>query len=339
MQFFSLRMQYLHSFYRWQISKSIQLDYLPLEISIEATNVCNFKCAFCPQSDPKHHEFVSRMYLEPALANTIMDKLREGGIKTETLHWSLDGEPFMNKQFHELCEVALQHEFRHMYFATNGVLLTEDALELLPRHSGARYTFTIDFASDKEYFEQVRGTQNSWDRIRSNIQNILSNQRWAHIFVELSDISTYKFVDADDLENRFEKLRTLIPDPHNRLKVFHKTFHNATGLVEKPVSYTSGKRYHLCPYPWMSLHVASNGDLVACGRDLRRKTVLGNIVRQTLPDIWNGKPYQLLRQNLLDKHPERSAVCDGCDLPYDDAKFSWRNMMRAAKGRFQVFGK
>lgn len=339
MRFLSKLARYLHIFYRWQISKSIELDYLPEEISIEATNVCNFKCAFCPQSDPKHHELVPRTYMEPAKANTIMANLRAGGVKTETLHWTLDGEPFMNKRFHELCEVALQHQFRHMYFATNGMLLTEDVLALLPRHSGARYTFTIDFASDKEYFEQVRGTRNSWDRIRSNIENILSDKKWAHIFIELSDISTYKFLDADDLENRFEKLRTLIPDPQNRLKVFHKTFHNATGLVEKLASYTSGKRYHLCPYPWTSLFVASNGDIVACCRDLRRQTVLGNIVHQTLPDIWNGKPFQVLRRNLVDKHPERSTACDGCDLPYDDAKFSLRHMMRAAKGRFQVFAK
>jgi hypothetical protein len=44
---------------------------------------------------------------------------------------------------------------------------------------------------------------------------------------------------------------------------------------------------------------------------------------QTLPEIWNGAPFQELRRNLVDRHPERSAACDGCDLPYDDAKFSW----------------
>jgi hypothetical protein len=61
-------------------------------------------------------------------------------------------------------------------------------------------------------------------------------------------------------------------------------------------------------------------------------------LRQKLPEIWNGDAFQLLRKNLVEGHPEKSPVCNGCDLPYDDAKFSWRNQMRKALGRFQVLG-
>ncbi len=328
--------RFAYIFYQWQIRNAITVDYLPEEVSIEATNVCNFRCAFCPQSDPAHHEAVPRGYLAAETAERLLRRLREGGVKTKVLHWTLDGEPFMNKDFHRLCAVALKWDFDNMYFATNGMLLTEDIIGRLPSGTGVKYTFTIDFAADAEYFEEVRGSQNSWRRIVDNIAGILANPSWPHLRIEMQDISTYRFADPVDLQRRFEDLKKLFSDPYGRLRLFHKTFHNATGLVDTPVPTSATKKYHLCPYPWTSLFVASNGDIVACCRDLRRQTVLGNLLVQTLPEIWNGRAFQQLRRNLVDRRPEQSAVCDGCDLPYDDAKFSWRNILRVAKGRLQI---
>lgn len=319
--------------FRWQVQNAIVLDYLPDGVSLEVTNVCNFKCAFCPQSLPDHHDYAPKTYLEPDAADLILGRIRSGGVLTNTLHWTLDGEPFMNRRFSELCEVALKHGFFNMYFATNGMLLTEDILAKLPTHSKARYTFAIDFAADRQYFEEVRGTPNSWQRIVDNITAILCDDR-NQFYVELSDISSYR-PDAT-AQSKFVALRKLIPAPYGRLKVFQKTFHNAAGTFEGRAQ-VSHKNYHLCPYPWSSLFVASSGDVVACGRDLRRQTVLGNILKQSLPEIWNGAPFQSLRKNLVERKPELSAACNGCDMPFDDTKFSMENIWRTLRRRMQIF--
>lgn len=329
--------RFCHIVFRWQIQKALILDYLPEEVSVEVTNVCNFKCAFCPQSQPDHHDHVPKTYLEPDAADLILRRLREGGIQTQTLHWTLDGEPFMNRRFGELCAAALRHGFSNMYFATNGMLLTEDIIAKLPTQSGARYTFTIDFAADQEYFEEVRGTRGSWQKIFDNIVRILTDTELTQFYIELSDISTYKFSDPAETDRKFIALRKLVPDPNGRLEVFQKTFHNMTGLVEKHVATSKEKKYHLCPYPWTSLFVASNGDIVACCRDLRRQTVLGNILKENLSEIWNGAAFRELRRNLADRKPELSAACNGCDLPYDDTKFSMENILRTARRRLQLF--
>jgi radical SAM protein with 4Fe4S-binding SPASM domain len=329
--------KYVRVLYHWQIKHSLDLTYLPEEISLEATNVCNFKCVFCPQSDPSHHQNVPRTYLLPTQADKIFRALRSGGVTTSTLHWTLDGEPFMNRRFAELCQVAIDSGFTNMYFATNGLLLDSETMAALPANPQTRYTFTIDYTSDEKYFERIRGTKGSWDKIRSNIQNILSNADLRHIFVEMQDITSYETLDTDTVERRFRELVALFKDPYGRIKFYHKTFHNAAGLVAKLVETSSTKRYHLCPYPWTSLSIASNGDVVACCRDLRRQTVLGNILEQSLPDIWRGKKFQKLRKDLIEENPAGSAACDGCDLPYDDAKFSWQNLIRVARGRLQIF--
>ncbi len=329
--------QYSRIYHSWKIKRTLAPSYVPEDISIEVTNACNFRCSFCPQSDPRHHDLVARSYLDPVRAAVIFKRLRDAGVTTDTLHWTLDGEPFMNKKFDQLCAVAIDFNFTNIYSSTNGLLLSENRLECLPRAERVRYTFAIDYSADPEYFEEVRGSKGSWQVILYNILSSLRNGSHSHIYFVLNDITTYKTLNRAVTDAQFEKLRALFQGFGGRIVFRRKTFHNAAGLTAKLVKTSSEKRYHLCPYPWTSFVIASNGDVVACCRDLRRQTVLGNIVDQPLQEIWRGAAFQELRKNLVERMPWKSAACDGCDLPYDDAKFSVRNLVKTARGRFQIW--
>ncbi len=311
-----------------------RVSYLPEYVSIELTNVCNFKCAFCPQSSPTHFRTVGRSFLTLEKAELLLSRIREAGVQSTLLHWTLDGEPFMNRQFHKICEVACRWGFTEMDFATNGVLATPSRLQELPR--GARYRLGIDYCADLEYFERVRGTRGSWERIRRNVLEVIEKDELSHFRVCLKDISSFSITDPKERRLRFEQLKRLFPKSA-KLSFATKTFHNATGLVGAPGRRS--KRYFLCPYPWATLNVASNGDVVACSRDLQRKTVLGNLLSQPLEEIWNGLPMQALRRNLRDRKPELSAACAGCDMPFDGSKYTLRNLFNAARGRLAGCGK
>ena len=328
--------RYLRILYHWRLKNSLTPPYLPEDISIEATNVCNFRCSFCPQSDPKHHELVPRTYLDPQKAREIFRALRRDGVTSSTVHWTLDGEPFMNKQFYALCSAAIDFGFTNMHFATNGMLVTDRSVRQLPAGKNVHYTFAIDYASDPDYFERVRGTVGSWGKIKENIEAILEQDR-RDITVKLTDISTYEFDDRVELERRFRDFKALFPSAPGRLSFETRTFHNAAGLVSKLVGKQKSRKYHLCPYPWTSLVIASNGDAVACCRDLRRQTVLGNVIEQGLSAVWTGPAYRKLRKALVEKRPEDMTACNGCDLPYDESKFSYANIFRTLTNRLQVF--
>ncbi len=325
---------YARVFYDYRIANKPRVDYMPEDILLEVTNVCNFKCAFCVQSLANHHDIVPKTYLVPEQASILLRRLREGGVRTNVIHWTHDGEPFMNKRFHEICRVGVEHGFTHMYFATNGMLCTPDRLSTLPSED-CRYTFIIDFCHNKELFEEIRGTRESWPVIKKNIETILTDERFSHISLEVKDISSFSQKDPKVVEENFANLRSLLP-ASPRLKLFTKTFHNGTGFLPKKGTKAGGK-YFLCPYPWTSLSITSNGDVVACCRDLQHKTVLGNLFTQSLPEIWNGAAMQNMRQKLLDEEPEEIEACKGCDMPYDTEKFSIRNVVRTIRGRLQIF--
>lgn len=161
-------------FYHWKLRKNLELPYFPTEVSLELTNRCNFKCPFCPQSDPEHFNRVPATALTPKSAGILLGKLRTCGLKTSIIHWTLDGEPFMNKDFDKVVEVAASYGFNVHHFATNGYFLTPERLRCFPRE-GHRYFLTPDFCSDEAYFEQYRGTPGSWKVIRDNLRAVLAD--------------------------------------------------------------------------------------------------------------------------------------------------------------------
>jgi radical SAM protein with 4Fe4S-binding SPASM domain len=315
------------------VSKKTELAFLPEYVAVEVTNVCNFKCAFCPQSDPNHHDIVPMTYLDGVTLRRFLTKIRDAGIKTNVMHWTLDGEPFMNKKFGELFEVGLEFGFTNSYFASNGMLATVERLLTFPVDR-AQIRMAIDFCADPDYFEDVRGTKGSWAKVRDNIRGLLSHEKLTNIFIDVTDISSFSVKDEEELLDNYRRLKALF-EPNERLRFRTRTFHNATGYLE---GMKDGQNdYHVCPYPWTHLRVASNGDIVACCRDLQHKTVLGNLERESVAEIWNGRLMQDLRRALLDGEPQKAAACADCDLPYDSAKFSARNLLDAAKGRLQLF--
>ena len=323
-------------FYHWRVRNSYVLPYLPTEVGIELTNRCNFKCAFCPQSDPEHFNRVPASAITPERAGILIRKLREGGLITQIIHWTLDGEPFMNKQFDEVVAVAVAHGFNIHHFATNGFFVTPERLRQFPKE-GQRYYLTPDFCSDEKYFEEHRGTPGSWRVILENIRSVVADPDLAHFHFKMTDISSYRIDDPEDLARRFEALKALFPAT-DRMTFHGRVFHNATGY--SPISeekVEQSQTYHLCPYPWFSFVISHNGDVVACCRDLEHKTVLGNLFRQEFREIWNGEKYQALRRDLAERRPEKQAACVGCDMPYDSAKFSLRHLAKTAIHRMLVF--
>jgi radical SAM protein with 4Fe4S-binding SPASM domain len=326
---------YIRALYAWRIQRSTEVGYAPQDISVELTNTCNFRCSFCPQSDPEHTKIVPRSALSPDRADIILAKLREGGVTTDVIHWTLDGEPFVNKQIDEISGLAIKRGWRHFIFATNGFYCTPDRLAKMP--AGASYQLCIDFCADKAMFEKHRGTPNSWEKVKGNIDYILGSKTLDHISLQITDISSFSVSDRNELVQRFAALKACFPTSP-RIKIKSRVFHNATGHVEGILESKKGKApaYNLCPYPWTSFVVASNGDVVACCRDLQHKTVLGNLFNEDLKSIWNGGKFKTFRKALADQDPQAIRACANCDMPYDQSKFTINHIVRTGLNRLGV---
>jgi MoaA/NifB/PqqE/SkfB family radical SAM enzyme len=289
----------------------------PYFYSIESTNRCNFSCKFCPQSGPHHKSDRELGTLSTENFSLFLKRIEEVNPGSKKISICLDGEPLLNKDFPSFISLA-KKAGRFPRFSSNGKLLTPDKVDELA--TGGGFLASVDFASDELVFETVRGEMGDFALVLKNLLYLLSKARMRKdINVEISDITP--FVGADPVTS-LRKMRSFFPaELPNNVTFFSRKAHNFGGHF---TAGEKGKRYHLCPYPWSMLQVAWNGDVVACCRDTKGKTVLGNVFRNSVRDIWLGEEYVRFRKSLVSQRPGDVVACAHCDLPVSSDSSRWK---------------
>ena len=119
----------LRSSQRIDLCKEIPLD-IPLTLYIELTNICNFRCHFCPESFTDFHKISGGKFkLDYSIYSEVINELSEnGGIKT--LNFYMMGEPFVNKEITKFISYAKQKSVAEkLIVTTNGSLIKENIYE------------------------------------------------------------------------------------------------------------------------------------------------------------------------------------------------------------------
>lgn len=66
-----------------------------------------------------------------------------------------------------------------------------------------------------------------------------------------------------------------------------------------------------CNYPFRKLAISAEGNIILCCNDYTYKTNFGNVVSETLSNIWNSEALNNYRNSLLNEI--RDGICNGCD--------------------------
>ncbi len=298
--------------------KRRELSCPPYMVSIEATNICNFRCKFCPQSDPNHHRLRGQGKLSVEGFTEFLDKVRATGTANRNISITLDGEPTLNKALPEFIRVANRKGF-YPRFSTNAFALTPDFADSMLE--AGQFLASIDFGVDPESFDDMTGREGSFARVRENLLYLITKAREnSNVNLEIVDISGFGETGESASLEKMKKIISVDGELPPNVKTWARVFHNFCGHLE------AGRKgnYMLCPYPWSQFVVAYNGDAVACCRDTAARTVLGNVFESSVMDIWNGEAYREFRNALIEKRPEDVAACAKCDMPYSGGSKRWR---------------
>ena len=323
--------KFVHLFklgWSYKIAKATVLSYPPYQYTIEPTNKCNLACDFCPQSDPEHKNRRPLGVLTTDKLRLFLERMKAAGSSNRNLNFTLDGEPFLNRDFIAFIEMTNRAGY-FPRFATNGTLLDKEKIDQLV--AAGPFLASIDFASDVEIFEAIRGKKGHFAKLHENLLYLIEKSRTEPgVHLDIHDITSYAGYDPD---RSLDKMRQLFPfDIPSRIKFDYRQFHSFCGHLEATGDKTS---YRVCPYPWTQMAVAHHGDCVACCRDTVGRSVLGNVFDDPIMTVWNNDRYRQFRQNLLDRRPDLNGACKDCDLPYADDPVRWKPLyiLRSLLGR------
>lgn len=293
----------------------------PMDIHVETTNVCNFRCVYCPQSDPeKHFGILPAGKMSLADFKNLMDRLADA-YPGKSLLMARDGEPFAHPQLEEFIAYASGKGFAPIGLSSNGSLITKD--RALAAISAGLSSMKGDFSADRDRYEALRAGAR-FDRALDGYRNVLRAAKESGVPFKLlmADVCTHDMKDPARIQESLSRLRALFEGYEPWLDVFPAIMHNALGESQQTLSTSTmgsaRREYNRCPHPFFKMVIDYRGNVVACCRDLRSEYIVGNVleVEDVHRDIWNGEAMRHLRRSIVRREPEKIDVCRKCDLPY-----------------------
>ena len=82
------------------------------------------------------------------------------------------------------------------------------------------------------------------------------------------------------------------------------------GIEETDITSLQGKP---CHYPFYKMFVDWNGDVLFCSNDWGREHVVGNLLQQSLHEVWFSKPMTKIRKRLM-KGDRSHSPCNKCSV-------------------------
>lgn len=263
----------------------------PLQLVIDSTNACNFRCEFCPTGNPDLIKEIERPLgnMPLSLFKKIIDDCKQFPQPLDRIDFGKDGEPMLNKQLPEMIRYAKQSG------AVKSVNLSTNAALLTPQRTGALLDAGIDMikisveAVDEEGYRRIARVKFNYSELVRNVAHLYQHRGSCKVHAKiinlgLSDAEKQKFfLDFNDISDYIT-----IDEASGWTLTARKDF----TLGSQPVGYLDLPRFevkNVCPLPFFSLSINFNGQVSICCIDWAMLTTVGDLSKESLYDLWHGE--------------------------------------------------
>ena len=279
---------------------------LPDIVQIEATNICNAKCTFCPRDEMERTQGIMDM----ALYGKIVDECARLGIRHLRMHNY--GEAFVDKRLPEKIRYAKDRGIAEVGVITNGSLLGPDVARAIVDAGLDAINISLD-AAGKDTFERTR-VGLKYDKVIANLEGFLavraaSGKRRPKLI--LSFVRQGNSAEEQAFIDRWSAVAD---------KVHITELHNWAGTLAQlsNVSFP-------CYRQWLTLTALWDGRVSLCCADFDGRVVLGDLRTQSIEEVWYSDAYRRVRREHLESGgPD---ICRSCNLPMKDSPLWIRQLL------------
>jgi hypothetical protein len=283
---------------RYQWFKYPEWHYVapfPLHVDFEASFRCNLKCPMCfrPHIDRKDYgDMAFELYQKG------IDECAEHGLYSIRLSWR--GESTLHPRLVEMVAYAKLKGIKEVSFITNGTLLNESLSNELIQ-AGLDY-ITISVDGLPRHYNRLRAPS-TYDGVTERIRRLyeLKTRTGAgYPLVKVQAIWTYVKEDPETFYRHFCPITDNISfDPENDYS-----------LRDVPQDDA-----FVCQYPWQRITITWNGGIPLCISDWNASTLIGDLRRQTIREVWLGAEMNHYREQQRNRKRLSIACCRQCHRP------------------------
>ena len=278
----------------------------PLKVTIETTNACNSDCIMCPRQDMTRP--VNNMDFK--LYKKIIDDCGRIGVKTiQPFNF---GEPLIHNRIGDFIRYAKEHTRSKIQICTNASLLTDEKAREI-----------MDSGLDRIYIDIDGFTRDTYEKIRRNLDfdRVVENtERFIELKKRLNKriFITVSIINMDETSGEIvEFKRYWKPRVDRVLDVKYNTWTGSVTPLSPPLNKggTGGVRRFNCPCKmlWDQMVILQDGKVALCCLDYDGKVIVGDIQRESIIDVWNGKILNTLRQKQIELKFDVIPTCRACN--------------------------
>lgn len=277
----------------------------PTHLEIETTNLCQLACPFCP-----HHIMERKKGI--MTWDVLKKTIEEASGKAKTCYMHQIGEPLIHPDQVDMIEYVHDAGIR-VSISTNAMLLGPYMTKRLFDSGLDELTLAVDSLKPEVYAKlRVKG---DFKRVIQNIDNCLiyAQTRAKCPVIEVQVIVTKANVsEIPAFKAKYEPMLAAIGNG-SWLRI--KQFSTFAGRVPDLSPEPSAPLRFTCKKLWTHIGIQWNGDLSLCCRDYNSEMIVGNIMKQTIDEVWNSDDYNKLRQHHRNENwsaDDRLKMCSTC---------------------------
>jgi radical SAM protein with 4Fe4S-binding SPASM domain len=276
---------------------------VPFVDQIELTNICPFKCQFCPRGvDGRMKRPTGKM--DYALFERLLDQLHPDQPRWRPLELHHLGESLVHPEVDRFIAAAARRGLP-TEMSCNPSMLNHDLPQRLLDAGLRRMVISLD-GVDNDTLMSIRGPAARYDRAERNLEVLLGHASQ----MPMPPTIVIQMIDLH--KNRHQRQAFLARWGRTGLPFVEAYIKDLDGPDPDTGKPSARSVSYLCGYPWRSVVVLWDGRVVPCCRDSDAALVLGDLNTQSLEEIWAGAEVKRLREQLRKKTIPCGHLCDGC---------------------------
>ena len=280
----------------------------PLTVVLELVNRCNLGCIMCDQG---FRNDIDKVTMSDEILTKLFKDFKKN--KLSALMLSLS-EPLLYKNIGKVLDMAKEAEIMDLFLFTNGTLLDSKRIEMILDSSVTRLFVSID-ADSQETYSIIRptakkvsgGDENRLHKLERNIRNFIDKRNSLGKVLPLVRVSfVAKTENSHEVESFVNKWINIVDSVEIQEELSSSQFlSNEEQLIINDDNFD-----YKCNQPWGQMSVYSNGQVAPCCNTIGNNIPIGNVINESISEIWNGKKMQKIRKGFILNNPH--SICKKC---------------------------
>ncbi len=269
----------------------------PLAIYLEPTNICNFgsQCYFCPQHVTDYKAKAGYyQHIPLSIVHKVVEDIKAmGGVKSIKLHFL--GEGTLHPQLGEIARLCCS--------VCSDVMLTTNGTRLDAKKSEELIDAGLSFVRVSIYEETKTSVQ------ASILANVIAFKQIRDSMGKTSPRIVAKWLSDNPA---FAQAIRLFYDGVAD-EFLYEGIKNSSAFVSSESIAPLGKQI-ACPMPFYQMIVKANGDIAPCCTAWDTELNVGNVMEDSLLNIWNGEKLARIHRLHLEGRRKELASCKDCQV-------------------------